>query len=342
MPLSLDRAGRGWFGLGRVLTNMAAGGRSGARRDAGAYLILTLMVVIGSSTATAAKLASREIPIGLMPLVRFGLAGLCLLPLVWRDLGRIWREDCGRLLAASVFCVPVNQTFFLNGNHLAPTSHTALIYASCPLVVLLMVTALGQERLRPERLAGVLASVLGVIVIGLGNLGCAGIGGSQALWGDLLLIGAVTSWGAYLTVNKPLVVRHRPVPVLAATFLIGTALHLPVAAVTMAHWGPALRAASWGAWTSLVYMALIVSVCGLACQNIALRRFDASQVAVVGNISPVLTVVWGILLLGEAMTPALALGGALTLGGVLWSNRPMRGRIGGKPVAARRVDEAVA
>jgi drug/metabolite transporter (DMT)-like permease len=314
---------------------MAGGGeQSAARRETGAYLILIAMVLIGSSTATSAKLASRELPIGLMPLVRFGLAGLCLLPMVWRDLGRIWREDRGRLLAASAFCVPINQTFFLNGNHLAPTSHTGLIYASCPLVVLLLVTALGQERLRPERLVGVLASVLGVIVIGLGNLGRPGTGGSQALWGDLLLIGAVTSWGAYLTVNKPLVGRHRPLPVLAATFLIGSVLHLPVAAVTMPHWGPALRAASWGAWASLIYMALVASLLGLACQNIALRRFDASQVAIVGNISPVLTVVWGILLLGEAMTPALALGGSLTLGGVLWSNRPMRARIRVKPVAA--------
>src|SRR5262249_23169695 len=163
-------------------------------------------------------LAGRELPIALIPLVRFGVAGLVLLPLVLRPLARMWREDRGRLLVASALCVPINQSFFLNGNSLAPTSHTGLIYASCPLVVLFLATLLGQERFRPDRLAGVVLSVLGVIVIGLGNLANSGRAGESALRGDLLLVGAVVSWGGYLTVNKPLVARHGSLPTLAGTF----------------------------------------------------------------------------------------------------------------------------
>ncbi len=58
------------------------------------------------------------------------------------------------------------------------------------------------------RLWGVLASIAGVAVIGLGNL-WEGSGGSPAesrsiMLADLLLIGAVVSWGAYLTLSKPL------------------------------------------------------------------------------------------------------------------------------------------
>lgn len=51
-----------------------AGGSAGFR----AFGCLALMVLIGSSTAPAAKFAVREIPVGLIPLVRFGVAGLCL------------------------------------------------------------------------------------------------------------------------------------------------------------------------------------------------------------------------------------------------------------------------
>ena len=76
------------------------------------------MVVIGSSTATAAKFAVRDLPAAYLPLVRFGVAGLCLLPVAWR--GR--RRSCGwsgatgcRLLATAALCVPINQAFFLNG-----------------------------------------------------------------------------------------------------------------------------------------------------------------------------------------------------------------------------------
>src|SRR3954451_19683231 len=46
-----------------------------------AWLFLALMVLITSTTATSAKFAVRELPVALLPLVRFGVAGLCLLPL---------------------------------------------------------------------------------------------------------------------------------------------------------------------------------------------------------------------------------------------------------------------
>jgi drug/metabolite transporter (DMT)-like permease len=49
-----------------------------------AFGFLALMVLIGSSTAPAAKIAVRGVPVGLIPLVRFGLAGLCLWPIVAR------------------------------------------------------------------------------------------------------------------------------------------------------------------------------------------------------------------------------------------------------------------
>jgi drug/metabolite transporter (DMT)-like permease len=48
------------------------------------------------------------------------------------------------------FCVPINQAFFLNGARLAPTTHVGLIYALCPMVVLLLAWASGQERLVPS------------------------------------------------------------------------------------------------------------------------------------------------------------------------------------------------
>src|SRR4051812_36246084 len=84
-----------------------------AKRDTGAYVYLALMVVIGSSTATAAKIALGELPTELVPLIRFGGAGLCLLPLAGRGgaLGTMVRQDAGRLLATAALCVPINQTF---------------------------------------------------------------------------------------------------------------------------------------------------------------------------------------------------------------------------------------
>ncbi len=309
--------------VGPVMAAESSAGSAGVR----AFGCLAMMVLISSSTAAAAKIAVRELPLGLVPLIRFGVAGLILGPLVLRKstLGPMIRQDGWRLALASALCVVINQAFFLGGAKLAPTSHIGLIYAACPLVVLGLAAALGQERLTPERILGVTASVLGVAVIALENVwnSTATAGGRDVLRGDLLEVGAVLAWGAYLTVNKPLVARHGALPVLAATFLVGSALDLPVALATSPGWPP-LAGVSTAAWLGLAHLVVVNSIAGLIFQNLAMRRLDASQVATFGNVAPLLTIVWGRLLFGERISAVAALGGLLVLVGIAWASRAAR------------------
>ena len=129
------------------------------------------MVVLGSTTAAAAKIAVAELPVTLVPAVRFGMAGLCLLPWVLGRgvLVRMIREDALLLLVTAALCVPINQGFFLSAARLGPTSHVGIFYATCPLVVLLLAWTMRMERPDRGRLWGVLASVAGIVVIGIGN-----------------------------------------------------------------------------------------------------------------------------------------------------------------------------
>ena len=288
------------------------------------------MVLIGSSTAPAARIAVRELPAGLLPVVRFGVAGLLLLPVIWSrraNLVRLLVEDGPRLALAAALCVPINQTFFLNATKLTATSHVGLIYAAVPLVVLFLATISRQEAVIAGRWVGVALSVFGVMVIGLDSLLHGGAVGRDTFNGDLLLIGAVISWGGYLAASKPLIAKHGAFIVLTGTFLVGAFLDIPVAVATYPSWPP-LASVSPTAWWAMVYMTLIVTVLGLALQNLAMRTLDASQVATFGNASPVLTVVWGVWLFGEELSPAILLGGALTLAGIYWTNRAPKAAAG--------------
>jgi drug/metabolite transporter (DMT)-like permease len=295
--------------------------------DVRAYIYVVLMVVIGSTTAAFAKIVVAELPVSLVPAMRFALTGICLLPWVCGRgvLTRMVREDGLLLLLTAALCVPINQGFFLSAARLGPTSHVGIFYATCPLVVLLLAWAMSLERPDRRRLAGVLASVAGIVVIGLGNYwNSAGATTAEVravLLADLLLVGAVASWGGYIAVSKPLVERHGAMPALAATVLVGWLLSLPVAVMA---W-PGLSSfahVSTSTWLALGILALFITPFGWAFQNLSLRRFDASQVATFSNASPVLTVVWGVWLLGELVTPVLAIGGALTLGGIYWASKP--------------------
>ena len=284
------------------------------------FLILAAMVLIGSSTATAAKFAVTGLPIPLLPVVRFGVAGLVLLPWIGglRAVRSMLKADLVPLAVAAGLAIPINQAFFLNATRLAPTTHVGLIYASCPLVVLGLSLWFRHERLDFARLVGIVTSVAGALVIAVGSLmeHGSGVAGTSTLYGDLLLVGAVTSWGGYLTVNKRLLRRHSALSVLSLTFLLGAAMCIPVALWTAPRWVPTLATTQPRAWAGLVYLTLVASILGLACQNLALRRLEASHVAAVGNLSPVLTVIWGVWLLNEGLSVSLILGGTLTLAGV--------------------------
>ena len=308
------------------------------RPDLRGYIYLSLMVLFGSTTSPFAMVAVRELPVGILPLLRFSFAGLCLIPFL-SDRGALWRllrEDARRLVLVAAFCVPINQSFFLERDSLWPQLSRWSFLRRLPLGRLDPGLGAGHEALDLGRLWGVLASIAGVAVIGLGNLwegGSVSPAASRSIMvADLLLIGAVISWGAYLTLSKPLVARYGALPVLAGTFLVGCLLELPIALVTLSGWLPMLARASSSAWISLAILALLVTPLNLALQNLSLRRLDASQVATFSNAAPVLTVVWGVWFFHEAVSPALIVGGLLTLGGVIWTSRP-----GVRPTAGPKV-----
>ncbi len=304
-------------------------GGAGSPKGLGAhaYVYVVLMVVLGSTTAAAAKIATREWPLALLPFVRYGLSGLCLLPFLGdrRAIARMFRQDWPLVLLGAAFCVPVNQAFFLSASRLGPTSHVGIFYATTPLIVLVVAWLSRIERPDLGRLWGVLASVAGIAVIGLGNLwqggGTPAAEVQSVVTADLLLIGAVISWGLYMAVSKPLVERHGALPVLAATFLVGSVMCAPMAAWTYASW-PAFSQYSTTAWLTLAFLGVFITPVSQGCQNLAMRLMDASQVANFSNASPLLTVVWGIWIFGEALTPYLIVGGLLTMAGIVWTGWP--------------------
>src|ERR1017187_8391732 len=170
---TLERVAPGFADKGRVGKDGRDEGNEPPQGqfDFQAYLHVVLMVLIGSTTAPAAKFIVHSLPLTLIPVMRFSLASMCLLPLVWAQggLGRLVRQDGWRLLLAAALCVPINQGFFLGATKLGLTSHVGLFYATCPLVVLLLAWALRMERPDLGRLSGVLLSVTGIVVIGFGH-----------------------------------------------------------------------------------------------------------------------------------------------------------------------------
>jgi len=95
----------------------------------------------------------------------------------------------------------------------------------------------------------------------------------------------------------------------------------------------ALRTAAWVVWAVVVYLGVIMTAVGYAMWYHLLGQYPVYQVAPFLLLLPVTTVLGGVLLLDEALTARLLIGGGLAIGGVAIINLLHR-----KPRAAGEAD----
>ena len=79
----------------------------------------------------------------------------------------------------------------------------------------------------------------------------------------------------------------------------------------------ALRNASWVAWGGAIYAALFSSLLGHGLFYFLVQRHPVATVTPYLLLTPVLAVLLGIVFWGDRPGPALWIGGAMVLGGVL-------------------------
>lgn len=154
--------------------------------------------------------------------LRFGVAGLLLLPLVWRrGLGGVgWT---GALVLAAGAGVPY-VLVTVGGLALAPAGHAGVIVPSC----MLTFSALGSWLFLGDRPGRTRLTGLAVIIAGVLLIGWEGLAGSgAAVWaGDLMFVAGGLFWAIY-TVGS----RYWSVEPLQATALVSVlsmVLYLPV------------------------------------------------------------------------------------------------------------------
>ena len=91
----------------------------------------------------------------------------------------------------------------------------------------------------------------------------------------------------------------------------GTAFCLPAFLIPGAL--PPLQTIGPGAWGGILYLAIGTSVIAYPLWMYALRRLEASKVAVATNTQPILTAILSWIFFREVLTPGFFVGAALIL-----------------------------
>jgi len=291
---------------------------SPSRQATLALWVLISTQLITGATYMVAKLGLREFTPFAYGCFRFLLAGLVYLAILKAG-GKLRlppRSDWTKFLGLAFVCVPLNQGIFLYGIKYTLAAHGALFYATTPIMVLCLSCLWLKERPTPFKILGVLLGFAGVILV----LFDKGIHLSpDTLKGDLLLIVAVLTWALYTIQAKKLLARYTPLEVTGFSLVLGSLLFLPLGI-------PAALRQDYSLVTgagifSILYLALMTSVVAYLVWSWALSHLEASKVAIVANLQPLIAALLAWLFLDETVTIRFFLGAAIVLVGVVLTEK---------------------
>lgn len=266
------------------------------------------------------KNALRSLPPFDLIGLRFALAAIVMTLLALFGLIRINLRG-GRwlwLLPLSAF-QPV--AYFLcetYGIKLTSASEAGMIIGSSPVVVALLAAAFLGERPRPLQLVGILFSSLGVAVMVAGSGG-----GASHLGGLLLLIGAVLSAAFYNILSRHLSSEFGPMEM--TFFMMWTGAVVFNGMALTGHWMRGSFAVYrslilFSTWIPLLYLGIISSVAAFFLMNYMLGRIEAYRTAAFINLTTLVSVLAGLLILGERIRFFQIAGGIMILFGVWGAN----------------------
>jgi drug/metabolite transporter (DMT)-like permease len=288
-----------------------------ARRS---FAIAIALMVIWGVNFSVTKTILDQVSVGALLFVRFlwmMLLGLCLLAWLYR--GRFKesipsRRDVPRFVAAGLIGHTAHVGIVTWGLHLSTPFSSSLVLTSGPLWTLLILVALGAEKLRPPQVVGTVAAFLGILLF-MSDKFTSGV--LRAGVGDLVLLVAAGLFSLYTVVARPLTARYGAPVLLGYTLLVGAP---PVVLFTL----PAFLAESWGdlpasIWLWMFYAVTISSFLGwLGWAWINQVRGVAKSAPLMYMMPPIAGVVsW--ITLGETFTWLKISGALVTMAGVAWA-----------------------
>jgi drug/metabolite transporter (DMT)-like permease len=215
------------------------------------------------------------------------------------------------LLLMSLTGVTVYYILFNLALAYTTASQTALIQSAFPAIVALMAFVWLHEHVSRRRVIGIVLAVVGVVLI-VANTE-ADAGARHPLLGNALAFASVLVWGVYTILAKRMA-KADPIAVTATISLIGTVLLIP--AVVIEGASVALSSIPRSGWVAILYLGALASATSYLLYSRALRDIDASLVGTFVNLSPVIGVVAGVVVLDESVTAPAVAGGILVLAGV--------------------------
>ena len=274
---------------------------------------------IGGFTVVFTRYVIPETDAFTLAHVRYGLAALLLIALVTVQ-GRRLRIDRRDRLAILILAVTFYGAFpYCFARALADTTAArgALVYATMPLITMILGALFRIERVTPWKAAAVAFAISGVwIAVGVQDPASA----PNATRGDIIMFIGASLSASYVVFAPRYVAKYDGLALTAWSMLIGAMALGPVAVAFGDPFGGSLDISATG-WLVVVGLAFPGGALMILMFIKVLAYATPTQAAVAVGVNPLVAILLGTLMLGEAITWENFAGFVLITFAILCANR---------------------
>lgn len=285
------------------------------------YLLLVLAASFWGGNFNVARAFNLEIPPMGLSFWRWVVAGLILLPFVWRPMRQQWpafKQNFPLVLALGILGVSGFNTLVYSGLQTTTATNGVLMQSVNPIFIIILSSLLLGEFATKRQWLGIVISLLGVLAILIqGQL--------ANLWkldfhaGDLIILLAVLDWGLYTVLLRKLPNELKGLPILGYTIAIGVLGILPLYLYEIMMTSRSMPV-NWISISSVLYVAIFPSVLSYLFWNHGTQRIGANRAGQFAHVVPISGIIIAVLLLGEELHLYHLVGVALVAAGIVLSN----------------------
>ncbi len=265
-----------------------------------AYIDLAMAMAITGSSVVIGKLVIASFPVFLGAALRFGIASAVLFPLLLikeKELPRATGKDWLNIFLQTLSGSFLFSVFLLYGLKYTNAAEGGIITSTTPAVLGLISFLFLREKLTGYRVASIVFTLCGILVINLVGKEVTSVGNGLAWLGNILVFGAVVGEALFTIFRKKTSKEVSPLAGAALVSSMAFAMFLPFAIPqAMSFNFHQVRLADW---LPVFYYGIVVTVIGFNLWFRGVEKVDASTAAVFTGVWPVSALLLSYLILKE-------------------------------------------
>jgi len=272
-------------------------------------ILVSIVALVWGGSFIAVKIGVESISPITLAFFRFVVASP-LMFLILAGRGKIIRispTEIPLLIVLALTGVTLLYILQFTGIKYTSATNSALLINTNVLFIAIFSWIFLEETFSYRKLMGVLLAFTGAIfVISKGSLSI-----SPSIKGDMLILLSALCWAVYSIVGKKLLEKYDSLSLTTYAFIIGTFLFIPFVYDDL--WSIKITAKEWAV---ILYLALLCSVFAYVAWYYALKKADATEVAIFLNLIPLFTMFLAYLVLKERITIFTLIGASFIIYGI--------------------------